>query len=337
MGMGLLGAMGGLGQAGQQIGQQMMQHALREEELSWLEERQNRMAEMAETRKIAQEGREYDRKMAPINRANAAVKQAMSIDVPVEAQEVDQLTGDESTARQGQGMLSGSYRGDPKEIVKDIARIKSDDDKRIAAEALESQLQDAKKANQEAVAGKTRKLSREDAMTIAERSLDGDIEAQTLIKAARGDKYTKVGANETILDRNGRVVFQNKQGEENIKALFENKLELAKAMYEFKSQIGVKSGELPSDAKMAEWLVSNGVAPDIKSAYERVKQGKDKDDLSIQASIFAALRKESTGEDPNTLWDLAGKMVSNGRSGSNGAKPGQPQISKLDSLFPPRK
>ena len=53
MGMGLLGAMGGLGQAGQQIGQQMMQHALREEELSWLEERQNRMAEMAETRKKA--------------------------------------------------------------------------------------------------------------------------------------------------------------------------------------------------------------------------------------------------------------------------------------------
>lgn len=51
MGMGLLGAVAGLGKVGEQIGQQMMKHALREEELSWLEERQNRMAEMAEARK----------------------------------------------------------------------------------------------------------------------------------------------------------------------------------------------------------------------------------------------------------------------------------------------
>ncbi len=53
MGMGLLGAMGGLGQAGQQIGNTMMQHALKEEEITWLTDRQNKMAEMHEARKKA--------------------------------------------------------------------------------------------------------------------------------------------------------------------------------------------------------------------------------------------------------------------------------------------
>ena len=337
MGMGLLGAMGGLGQAGQQIGNTMMQHALKEEELSWIEQRQTRMAEMAEARKIAAEDRAEERRLAPVNRANDAIKSAMSADVAVAPEEVKTLSGNESEFRKGNGLLAGAYQGDPNAIVKDISRIKSDDDKRMAADALEQQLQDAKAANEAAVAGKTRKPTREEAMAAAEQSLDGDLQAQGILKAARGDKYTKVGANETILDRNGRVVFQNKQGEENLKAMFENKLEIAKATAEFKAQLGAKSGEMPSDAKMAEWLVANNVAPAMTSAYERVKQGQDKDDLAIQASIFTALNKDGMAGDPASVWRQAGTMVSSARAAERGDAKPSATLPKIDTLFPVRK
>lgn len=336
MGLGMLGALGGLGDAGMQIGGQMMQSALRQDYAELLAKERESLAKAQEAAQIRREQREQDRKMAPINRANDAVKQALGVEVPMEAEDVTQLTGNESASRQGTGMLAGAYRGDPKQIVQDISRIKNDDEKRMAAEALESQLQDAKKANQDAVAGKTRRLSREDAMSLAERSLDGDIEAQAALKAARGDKYTKVGANETILDKNGRVVFQNKQGEENLKAMFENKLELVKATEKLKAELGAKTGEMPSDAKMAEWLVRNGVAPDMKSAYERVKQGRDKDDVAIQASIFSALKQGGAMESPDVLWNMAGKMVGGSRAAESG-KPVVAEKPKLDTLFPVRK
>ena len=337
MGMGLLGAMGGLGQAGMDVGKQMMQAALREDELRFLEKKQMAIMQAQEGMKIAAEDRAEERRLAPVNRANDAIKSAMSADVAVAPEEVKTLSGNESEFRKGNGLLAGAYQGDPNAIVKDISRIKSDDDKRMAADALEQQLQDAKAANEAAVSGKTRKPTREEAMAAAEQSLDGDLQAQGILKAARGDKYTKVGANETILDRNGRVVFQNKQGEENLKAMFENKLEIAKATAEFKAQLGAKSGEMPSDAKMAEWLVANGVAPDMKSAYERVKQGKDKDDLAIQATIFTALNKDGLAGNPAEVWKQAGTMVSSGRAAERGdAKPAA-QLPKIDTLFPVRK
>jgi len=111
--------------------------------------------------------------------------------------------------------------------------------------------------------------------------------------------------------------YTNKQGEENLKALFENKLELAKAVSEFKAQLGTKAGGLPSDAKMAEWMVANGVAPDAKAAYSRIKHGVNKDDVSIQASIFSVLSKDAVGADPKELWAQAGRMVNSSRGGED--------------------
>lgn len=80
---------------------------------------------------------------------------------------------------------------------------------------------------------------------------------------------------------------------------------------------GAKEGELPSDAKMSEWLVKQGVYPDVKTAFEHVKQGKAKDDVAIQASVFAKLIEDNSSVDKKAAWKEAGALVSGSRSGDN--------------------
>ena len=319
MGMGMLGAMAGAGQAMEGVGKQMFASSLEQDRQNFLIEKQRMLMGDQEKMRIAGEDRAEFRKNAPFDRANNAIKSALGAEVAISPAEVTELNGNESQSRRGSGLLSGAFTGRPEDIVKSISSIKDDNEKAEAADALEQQLQDAKRNNIESVDGKTRKLSREEAMAVAERALDGDIQAQAALKASKADKYTKIGANDTLLDTTtGKVVYQNKQGEENLRQMFENKLEIEKAKAEFKAQLGIKGSEMPSDAKMAEWLVSNGVAPDMKSAYERVKQGKDKDDVSVQASIFSAISKGSIGEDPKQLWKQAGEMVKASRDGERG-------------------
>lgn len=84
---------------------------------------------------------------------------------------------------------------------------------------------------------------------------------------------------------------------------------------------GSKSGDLPSDAKMSEWLVKQGVYPDTKTAFEHVKQGKDKDDVAIQASIFAKIKGDSPDADVKEAWTNAGNLVKQSRAQEQGRTP----------------
>jgi hypothetical protein len=275
--------------------------------------------QMLEEFKLKNMDREQAIKNAPYDRANAAIKTAQGKEVPVDPEEVTSLQGDESAARRGQGGLVGAYQGDTKNIVTDISRIKDDDTKRQAADALEQQLQDAKSRNAGMVEGKTRKLSEDEVMQEARKSLLGDIQAGKALKEGEREKYTKIGKDDTLLDAKGNVVYKNNAGEEQLRAKLENRIELMQLKEDFRREIGVKGSELPSDAKMVNYLVEKGIFPNERAAYDHVKQGKDKDDVAIQASLFSALSKENIGGDPKALWKQAGEMVAGSRGAERGA------------------
>jgi len=109
MGMGMLGALGGLGEAGVGIGKQMMASALREDELAAVEQRQVRLAQMQEKIKIAAE----DRAQGRIDKDRQDVADTVTgIQLPEGATEKDRLLA-EANALKAKGRLAEgdhSYR-----------------------------------------------------------------------------------------------------------------------------------------------------------------------------------------------------------------------------------
>jgi len=102
MGMGMLGALGGLGEAGVGIGKQMMAAALREDELAAVEQRQVRLAQMQEQMKIAGE----DRAQGRIDNARKNVADTINgVQIPEGATEKDRLLAN-AKALEAKGLLA---------------------------------------------------------------------------------------------------------------------------------------------------------------------------------------------------------------------------------------
>lgn len=108
------------------------------------------------------------------------------------------------------------FTGDPVEIRKTLNALPDSSDKTAALAQLDRQISADTATNQGIVAGKMRDRSSSEVTDSAyDQALrDGDVKAATTIKGLQSDKFTKVGANEMVLDRNGRVVIANTAGAE---------------------------------------------------------------------------------------------------------------------------
>lgn len=324
MGLGMLGAIGGLGEAGVSVGKQMFADAsrneLQQQQMEYLMRKQEQLQALEEGRQKRMLQFQEELKNAPVNRANEAIRQSMNSEVPLKARDVTELSGNESPDRGG---LRSDFRGNVNELVNRMfadpkTRIQNKDDRATVAEALNNQLLDARRAEEAKVEGQTRKVTPEEAMQNAKGLLASDLQALEVLKKVEPEKYMKIGKDDTILDpKTGRVIYHNTAGADQLEERLNNKLELAKLRNEVLGQSG--GGGLPSDAKMSEWLVAEGVYPDKKTAYEHVKQGKDKDDVALQASVYASLMKDNVGGDPKETWRQAGQMIAGSRAKERGA------------------
>lgn len=292
--------------------------ALQENESRLMMER----AAMLEEFKQRNMDREQAIKDAPYNRANAAIRAAQAKEVPVAAEDVRSLSGDESAGREGG--LHGAYQGDVQNIVKDISKIKNDDEKRQAAEALELQLQDAKAKNEGMVAGKTRKLTDEEVMAEARRALIGDIQAGKALREGEREKFTRIGKDDTLIDGQGRVVYRNDAGTEQLQQRMENRLEIEKMRGELRAQ-----------------LAASGASHTQLTAFERNfdKIRREMPHLSAREILDELNRAKSPGDSYSQTEEtdpLTGeKKTKTVRKGS-GQPPG-PSPEKLDALFPPKR
>ena len=154
--------------------------------------------------------------------AQGFLKTASSTQVPQEAAPVTSLSGADPThtyvpdAGDKTGTVAPGFTGDPVAMRKTLNALPESSDKTAALAQLDRQISADTATNQGIVAGKMRDRSSTESVDAAydEAMKAGDVKAATAIKALQSDKFTKVGANEMVLDRHGRVVIANTAGAE---------------------------------------------------------------------------------------------------------------------------
>lgn len=152
--------------------------------------------------------------------AQGYLKTASSTQVPQEAAPVTSLSGADPThtyvpdAGDKTGTVAPGFTGDPVAMRRTLNALPESADKTAALAQLERQISADTATNQGIVAGKMRDRSSSEVTDSAydQAMRTGDVKAATAIKALQSDKFTKVGANEMVLDRNGRVVIANTAG-----------------------------------------------------------------------------------------------------------------------------
>jgi hypothetical protein len=116
---------------------------------------------------------------APLNRMQGIYAAASKEEVPQEATPVTSMTGGLAVATtDGQAPDSSGFQGDPAAIRKQIMALPDSPDKSAALAQLNSQITGEQERNRQAVAGKTRKRTREEALsTASERAMATDMPA----------------------------------------------------------------------------------------------------------------------------------------------------------------
>lgn len=182
MGMGLLGAMGGLGQAGMDVGKQMMQAALREDELQFLEKKQMAIMQAQEGMKIAAE----DRADARLTKQRGDIASMVNgVDLPEGSTEKDRALA-VASALQGKGLLSEGdhfYRR-----AKDIERSDYDKSRIESAEKRDSERFAIQNAREERMA-----KAQEQSLRIQSASASRAAEDQKFQRTDRANKEKATG------------------------------------------------------------------------------------------------------------------------------------------------
>jgi hypothetical protein len=201
---GLMGAIGqGLSAAGYAGGDLYAKQALAEQSSSLELDRQQRLAEF----KAALEERT---KNAPLNRIADKAKSLAQEDVPQEADPVSSLTGAGVTGFDGKAPDSSGFKGDPRELLAAIAKMPDGVDKQRAMAQLRSQYGADVESNKAAVAGKTRKRSADEALDAAlEDAKLNDLPGYVAAKAIIPEKTITVADGAAVIDRHGKVIYQN--------------------------------------------------------------------------------------------------------------------------------
>lgn len=154
---------------------------------------------------------EQDAKNAPMLRLQGLAQEEAGKDVPVAPDPVNSLTG----AGAPTGGLDNAPKqllGDPKQVLATILNSKTmtDDEKAGAVDQLRKQFAADAASKADAVAGKTRKRTAEEALDAAlERAKTSDLEAYAAGKPLAADKTITVPDGASVIDRNGKVIFTN--------------------------------------------------------------------------------------------------------------------------------
>ena len=207
----ILGALGGAGEA-------MVSAGAKEQASQSAQELENLRASLEDQK----EQRINAYKDQGATQAQGFLKTASSTQVPQEAAPVTSLSGADPThtyvpdAGDKTGTVAPGFTGDPVAMRRTLNALPESADKTAALAQLDRQISADTATNQGIVAGKMRDRSSSEVTDSAydQAMRTGDVKAATAIKALQSDKFTKVGANEMVLDRNGRVVIANTAGAE---------------------------------------------------------------------------------------------------------------------------
>jgi hypothetical protein len=206
----ILGALGGAGEAMEAMGARA-QTAQAAQDLETMRagletDKENRLHEYADQ---------------GVNGAKDYLTEAASQQVPQEAAPVTSLSGNDPTQTyvpdasdtSGLGQPAG-FQGNPQAMLKTIQAWPDSPDKSAALAQLNRQFGADTDANEGIVGGQMRDRTNAESLDQAysDALKDGNVKAATAIKAMQADKYTKVGKDEAILDRNGKLVFQSHTG-----------------------------------------------------------------------------------------------------------------------------
>jgi hypothetical protein len=197
---GLFNAVGqGLSTAGYAAGDTFTKMAVQENASDLELQRQMRLREFEATLKDA-----------PLNRLAAKAKNYADEDVPVAAPPVTSLTGAGNVGINPDVEPDSKFSGNPADVLRGILALPDGIDKQQALAQLRSQVGADSTLNAQAVAGKTRKRSPGEALDAAmENAQLSDLPAFVAGKAALPEKTITVPDGATVIDRNGKVIFQN--------------------------------------------------------------------------------------------------------------------------------
>lgn len=275
-------------------------------------------------------------------RFSSVVKQKMGEEVPVDAAPVAQ-TGITRAAGQAAGavdvggtQVSGSFNADPATLKQMLANAQqrltdpaSTAEQRTQAKELIATLQAQVGAqadiNGAAAAGKTRKRTTDEA---SQAALDDTLQNDAPAFIA-GTGMLSMGnkqdlAEKTLKMREAQVAERLQASQSRTDMMGE----IAKMRLEQAEALGGKGGKLPSDAKMIDYLVENGM--DRKTATDRVTgtgAGATKDPVAMATSLASSMISSGVitkkkGESEN---DFLGRAMS--------AATGQ--IQSAESMFRP--
>ena len=165
--------LGGAAGAGANIINQQMQDEQKlkaQEQLARLNEelmtqREKAIAGWREAAGIRAEERAQEREEGPLKRMGGIISSKMNQEVPIEAAPVTNLSG-QGVAVDGQPLKSG-LKGDPAKMREIAMGMPDGEDKTNMLKQIDSQMATDTATNQSAVAGKTRKMSAEEAQKAA--------------------------------------------------------------------------------------------------------------------------------------------------------------------------
>lgn len=298
----IAGAIGGVGDAGQQITQQnaalmdkqdvMNQQLSNEQTLS----QQRSDLEIQKAKAIAQANAEIS--SAPLNRLGASAKTLMQKDIPVEAHPVTSLTQDSATASGLQSGIQGSpevvngFAASAKKILQDPKA--SDEDKADAQGILDQiskQVQSQSDINAESVSGKTRNMTNDEALTAAlSNAKVNDPAAYIAGKQLVEDKYINVADGGTLFDKtSGKVVFQNNNKDERARERDEaaderldKRLRSQETIARERMEATLKGKEVnEADVEKNAQMIAKGRAPALSGFAMKNAQG-----AAIMARVF---------------------------------------------------
>jgi len=184
------------------------------------------------------------------------IKEALAAGVPVEAAPVTQLSGADPNSAyvDPSGAPTTGLTGDYASLKERLSRIPDPELRKTALDQLDRQLAADTAAAAQAVQGKTRPATREDAIAAAaERALAaGDVAAYNAAKALQGEKYIKVDENQTLLDKSGKVVYSNKGKDDRALELEDRKDARQERMLAAQERIAglrIDAGEARADSR----------------------------------------------------------------------------------------
>lgn len=337
--------LGGAAQAGTNILQDQMKEeqvqrmAKFQEELAM--ERQRTINAMNQQNKIADEERAQARAEAPLKRMGGIIFEKRNQDVPLEAAPVTKLSG-QGEAFDGQALTMGGLQGDPAKLRKMAEAMPDGEDKTNILKQLDNQMASDTKTTKDAVAGKTRKLTADEAEQAAlsealandpvayaayQRDIGAPRRAERRVDIADAREVSRdKKADADVEDRRSRMdwqqEFQTRQLEQQktLSNLAASRDSARESKADERARMSAITGIVKDTATEAKELrvrlADISIDPATKKIYESQLNeviGTHKQALA-QLSELAGIEAPEPAAAPKNAWNSAtGDVISNGQ------------------------